>query len=93
MPRRKIDIAFTRAKLAVPIDGCFWRGCPEHAASPKANAEWWREELDRNMERDRETNARLLSKGWTVLRFWEYEWPDAVMRRVAAAVDRKRADK
>ncbi|TJZ52842.1 very short patch repair endonuclease [Streptomyces piniterrae] len=93
MPRRKIDIAFPRAKLAVLIDGCFWHGCPKHATSPKANAEWWREKLDRNMERDRETNAQLLSEGWTVLRFWEHESPDAVMRQVAATVDRERADR
>ncbi|MFI1431218.1 very short patch repair endonuclease [Streptomyces lydicus] len=69
MPRRKIDIASTRAKLAVLMDGCFWHGCPEHATRPKANAEWWREEFDCNMEPDRETNAQLLSEGWTVLRF------------------------
>jgi DNA mismatch endonuclease (patch repair protein) len=91
MPRRKIDIAFTRMKLAVLIDGCFWHGCPEHATSPKANAQWWRQKLDRNVERDKETNAQLLSEGWTVLRFWEHEPPDAVMRLVAAAVDRAQA--
>ncbi|MEU8498011.1 very short patch repair endonuclease [Streptomyces lavendulae] len=93
MPRRKIDIAFTRAKLAVLIDGCFWHGCPEHATSPKANATWWRQKLDRNVERDRETNAQLLSTGWTVLRFWEHEPPEAVMRQVAMAVEQERAER
>ncbi|MFI6474061.1 hypothetical protein ACIBL5_27805 [Streptomyces sp. NPDC050516] len=34
-----------------------WHGCPEHATRAKANAEWWRQKLDRNMERDQETNA------------------------------------
>lgn len=91
MRRRKIDIAFTGARLAVLIDGCFWHGCPEHATSPKANAEWWRRKLDRNIERDKETNAQLLAEGWTVLRFWEHESPDAVMRQVAAAVDREKS--
>ncbi|MEU4996651.1 very short patch repair endonuclease [Streptomyces sp. NPDC021622] len=91
MHRRKIDIAFTRARVAVLIDGCFWHGCPEHATSPKANAEWWRHKLDRNIERDQETNEQLRSEGWKVLRFWEHESPDAVMRRVAAAVDLERA--
>ncbi|MBZ3901035.1 very short patch repair endonuclease [Streptomyces griseiscabiei] len=91
MRRRKIDIAFTGARLAVLIDGCFWHGCPEHATSPKANAEWWRRKLDRNIERDKETNAQLLAEGWTFLRFWEHESPDAVMHQVAAAVDREKA--
>ncbi|GEB50331.1 very short patch repair endonuclease [Streptomyces cacaoi] len=91
MNRRKIDIAFTRARLAVLIDGCFWHGCPEHATSPKANAEWWQRKLDRNMERDRETNAHLRSQGWTVLRFWEHESPTTVVRQVATAVEREQA--
>ncbi|WP_413102510.1 very short patch repair endonuclease [Streptomyces sp. Inha503] len=93
MRRRKIDIAFTGVKLAVLIDGCFWHGCPDHATSPKANAEWWRQKLDRNIERDQETNAQLVAEGWTVLRFWEHESPGAVMRQVAAAVDREKADR
>ncbi|MFE3646290.1 very short patch repair endonuclease [Streptomyces sp. NPDC059152] len=93
MHRRKIDIAFTRARLAVLIDGCFWHGCPEHATSPKANAEWWRQKLDRNIERDQETNAQLRSEGWTVLRFWEHESPDVVACRVAATLEREKASR
>jgi DNA mismatch endonuclease (patch repair protein) len=91
MPRRNIDIAFTRAKIAVLIDGCFWHGCPEHASSPKANATWWRQKLDRNVERDRETSNQLVSEGWTVLRFWEHEPPEAVIRQVVRAVEQERA--
>ncbi|MFE9684258.1 very short patch repair endonuclease [Streptomyces sp. NPDC006285] len=90
MSRRTIDIAFTRAKVAVFMDGCFWHGCPQHATRPKANAEWWREKLDRNMTRDSETTRHLTASGWTVLRFWEHEAPGDVAVRVAAAVDRQR---
>ncbi|MEU5772381.1 very short patch repair endonuclease [Streptomyces venezuelae] len=89
MPRRTIDIAFTRAKVAVFLDGCFWHGCPEHATQPKANAEWWREKLDRNIARDLETSKHLAESGWTVLRFWEHETPDRVATRVAATVARR----
>ncbi|MFF2436167.1 very short patch repair endonuclease [Streptomyces sp. NPDC058107] len=91
MSRRTIDIAFTRAKVAVMIDGCFWHGCPEHATQPKANSEWWRVKLDRNMARDVETTEHLVAAGWTVLRFWEHEDPSQVADRVATAVDRKQA--
>ncbi|MBL1288083.1 very short patch repair endonuclease [Streptomyces sp. NPDC057699] len=90
MPRRTIDIAFTRAKVAVMIDGCFWHGCPVHATQPKSNAEWWREKLDRNMARDRETTEHLAAAGWTVLRFWEHEAPDGAAELVAAAVEQGR---
>ncbi|MFC5914903.1 very short patch repair endonuclease [Streptomyces pulveraceus] len=88
MTRRTIDIAFTRAKVAVLIDGCFWHGCPVHATQPKSNAEWWRAKLERNMARDRETNEHLAGEGWTVLRFWEHEAPGGVAEQVAAVVDR-----
>ncbi|MFD5814614.1 very short patch repair endonuclease [Streptomyces sp. NPDC127038] len=87
MARRRIDVAFTRAKVAVLIDGCFWHGCPQHATQPKANAEWWRTKLDRNMARDRETTEHLTALGWTVLRFWEHEAPEDVVVRVTAAVE------
>lgn len=90
MSRRTMDIAFTRARVAVLIDGCFWHGCPTHATQPKANAEWWRKKLERNMARDLETTAHLTEAGWTVLRFWEHEPPAAVAEQVAAEVDRKR---
>lgn len=87
MARRRIDVAFTRAKVAVLIDGCFWHGCPEHATQPKSNAEWWRQKLDRNMARDLETTEHLTALGWTVLRFWEHEAPEEVAVRVATAVE------
>ncbi|MEU6660951.1 very short patch repair endonuclease [Streptomyces sp. NPDC046821] len=86
MARRRIDVAFTRAKVAVLIDGCFWHGCPQHATQPKANAEWWRTKLDRNMARDRETTEHLVAAGWTVLRFWEHEDPEDVVERVMRTV-------
>ncbi|MFD4666732.1 very short patch repair endonuclease [Streptomyces halstedii] len=90
MSRRTIDIAFTRAKVAVFLDGCFWHGCPDHATRPKSNAEWWRQKLDKNMARDAETTAHLVSEGWTVLRFWEHQPPAQVAEVVAEVVDRER---
>lgn len=86
MSRRTMDIAFTRAKVAVMIDGCFWHGCPQHATQPKANAEWWREKLARNVERDLETTEHLTVAGWTVLRFWEHESPEDVASRIIAVL-------
>ncbi|MEU9849839.1 very short patch repair endonuclease [Streptomyces sp. NPDC047985] len=92
MPRRTMDIAFTRAHVAVLIDGCFWHGCPTHATQPKANAEWWRRKIERNVARDLETTAHLIEAGWTVLRFWEHESPASVAERVAESVDRARLE-
>lgn len=71
--RRRADIAFTRAKVAVFIDGCFWHGCPEHGTTPRTNTAFWAAKIARNRERDEDTTGRLDALGWTVLRFWEHE--------------------
>lgn len=84
--RRRADMVFTRAKVAVYIDGCFWHGCPDHATEPKANREWWRQKLDRNRERDADTDRLLVAAGWLPLRIWEHEIPEAAARTVAETV-------
>jgi DNA mismatch endonuclease (patch repair protein) len=71
--RRRADILFPKARVAVFIDGCFWHGCPEHGTSPRSNAEFWRTKIERNRERDRDTSARLEEAGWVALRFWEHD--------------------
>lgn len=86
MPRRRADMLFTRAKVAVFIDGCFWHACPKHRTSPKANGSWWATKLAKNVERDRDTDRHLEGVGWTVLRFWEHEEPVAVVNRIVAVV-------
>jgi DNA mismatch endonuclease (patch repair protein) len=90
--RRTIDIAFTRVRLAVFVDGCFWHGCPEHHVRPRANSDWWRWKIERNQERDRDTDRQLDDAGWCVLRVWEHESPesaaDAVQRAYRAQVHR-----
>ena len=75
MPRRRGDIVFTRARLAVFVDGCFWHSCPQHATTPATRTRWWTEKLERNVARDRDTDRRLAEQGWTYLRFWEHEDP------------------
>ncbi|MET9613384.1 very short patch repair endonuclease [Kitasatospora indigofera] len=90
MRRRTIDVAFTRAKVAVFLDGCFWHGCPEHATRPKANSSWWATKLDRNIARDTETSRHLEEAGWLVLRFWEHQSPESVAVEIASAVSHTR---
>lgn len=72
-PRRVADIVFLKQKIAIFIDGCFWHGCPIHATWPKQNAQFWKFKIDTNKARDVDTNERLHTLGWTVLRFWEHE--------------------
>jgi len=71
--RRRIDIAFPRARLAVYVDGCFWHGCPDHHVQPKTNRDWWRWKVELNKSRDDDTDRLLHEAGWASLRFWEHE--------------------
>ena len=66
------DIAFTRKKIAVFVDGCFWHCCPDHGTIPKSNQAYWIPKLKQNMDRDREIDRELRTVGWQVLRFWEH---------------------
>ena len=84
--RRRADIVFTRARLAVFIDGCFWHSCPEHATVPKNNRQWWLQKLDANRTRDADTDRVLTEQGWTVVRVWEHEDPGAAVDRVRSIV-------
>lgn len=86
--RVRPDVVFTRARLAVFIDGCFWHSCPQHATRPRTNAEFWANKLDRNRQRDDRDTRRLERAGWHVLRIWEHETKDllAIEQRVRAAV-------
>lgn len=86
--RRRADIVFTRARVAVFIDGCFWHGCPDHYVEPKSNRDYWLPKIARNRERDQETTQRLTSSGWTVLRFWEHENADDAASAILTAIRR-----
>jgi DNA mismatch endonuclease (patch repair protein) len=85
--RREVDVVFPRARVALFVDGCFWHGCPEHGSWPKNNASFWREKIEANVRRDRDTDARLALAGWRVIRIWEHEDPDAAAERVASLID------
>src|SRR5207253_3299986 len=84
--RSRADIVFGPARVAVYVDGCFWHSCPDHGTRPKANAEWWNRKLNRNQERDAETDRILQENGWEVVRIWEHEDPVAAAERVEELV-------
>jgi DNA mismatch endonuclease (patch repair protein) len=89
--RRRADIVFGPAQVAVFIDGCFWHGCPEHGSRvTHANPDYWSAKVERNRARDRDTDERLRDAGWLVIRAWEHEDPADVVSRVVAAVAGRR---
>jgi DNA mismatch endonuclease (patch repair protein) len=85
--RVRPDIVFTRKRLAVFIDGCFWHCCPEHGTSPRANIQYWTAKLERNVARDHRVNLALGAAGWTVLRVWEHVASAEATRLIIASLD------
>ncbi len=86
--RRTIDVAFTRARVAVFVDGCFWHGCPEHGNRSGSNTEWWLRKIEANRARDLDSTWVLTELGWRVLRVWEHEDAGAAAAQVLALVRR-----
>ena len=79
----RLDIAFTRKKLAVFVDGCFWHSCPDHGTTPKSNQAYWIPKLRENVQRDRAVDDGLADAGWRVLRVWEHEQPSAPAKAIS----------
>lgn len=88
--RVRPDVVFTRARVAVFIDGCFWHRCPDHRTVPRSNRDYWEPKLEANVRRDRRVDAALASAGWHVERVWEHEPPDTAAARVASVVAARR---
>lgn len=76
------DIWFSRARIAVFVDGCFWHACPEHGVIPVNNHDWWVAKLNRNRDRDRDKDEQLAAIGCAVLHVWEHETPAAAADKV-----------
>ena len=85
--RPRPDVVFTRRRVAVFVDGCFWHGCPEHGRVPGGrNAAYWEAKLSRNRARDELDTAALAEAGWRVVRLWEHASLDEAVAAVEAAL-------
>jgi len=78
---------FTKARIAVFIDGCYWHGCPVHYVASKSNTAYWDDKIIRNRVRDAETTALLKGRGWQVLRFWAHVPPLEAADEIVTAVE------
>ncbi|MEU4691842.1 very short patch repair endonuclease [Actinoplanes sp. NPDC023714] len=85
--RVRPDIVFTKRKVAVFVDGCFWHVCPQHGRHPTTNEWYWAPKLRRNMERDGQVNTALHEAGWRVVRVWEHESLEEALHVVRSALD------
>ncbi|MDY0039481.1 MAG: very short patch repair endonuclease [Desulforhabdus sp.] len=74
----KPDITLPKHKKVIFVHGCFWHGHADCSRSkrPSSNEEFWREKLDKNIERDKATVNALKELGWDVLTVWTCEVND-----------------
>jgi len=79
------DIAITKYKIAVFIDGEFWHGqdWENKKKRLKRNREYWIEKIEENMARDKRNDAVLKETGWTVIHFWEKD----VLKNLNVCID------
>lgn len=93
--RRRVDIAFGPARVAVDVRGCYWHG-HEHefkAYQRRQNLHYWVPKIARNGARDADTAARLMATGWELVVVWECDDIEAAAERVAAIVLARRGAK
>lgn len=74
----KPDVVLPRHRKVIFVHGCFWHrhSCKYGRPQPRQNAEFWRDKLQRNVERDKRVRQRLRENGWQVLVVWECETRD-----------------
>ncbi|MHB0859599.1 MAG: very short patch repair endonuclease [Anaerolineae bacterium] len=89
----KPDVVFTRAKVAVFVDGDFWHGY-DFASWQDKVSDFWKVKIGKSVERDEANNRKLGELGWTVIRIWQHEVKhdlDACVEQVVQAVRARQA--
>ncbi len=81
------DVVFTKQRIAVFLDGCFWHACPDHGQIPKTNEELWAAKFERNAARDCEQTELLTAAGWKVIRIWEHESVPTAISKIERVYD------
>jgi DNA mismatch endonuclease (patch repair protein) len=80
------DFYFSKQRVAIFVDGCFWHGCRRCGHFPKTNARFWQTKIVRTQRRDRRTDAALRNAKVRVLRLWEHELRTELSRCLARIV-------
>jgi DNA mismatch endonuclease (patch repair protein) len=82
----RADVVFSRRRVAVFVDGCFWHGCPTHYVVPSTNRAYWTAKIEGNRRRDSAMAVALEAAGWRVVRVWEHEVPADAADAIAGLV-------
>jgi len=85
------DIVFSKARVAVFVDGGFWHGYRFPSWEDKVS-DFWKKKINKNRGRDAANHRKLRRMEWTVIRLWQHEVEknfDACIDRIVATVHRQ----
>lgn len=82
------DIVLPKYKAAIFVNGCFWHGhgC-RNDRKAKSNTDYWKNKIDKNIERDLRNSEALIKKGFKVIVVWECELKDDAEKRLKRLID------
>lgn len=67
------DIVLPKYNTIIFVNGCFWHGhegC-KYFVYPQNNAEFWKNKIRANIERDQKKERQLAELGWRIITIWE----------------------
>lgn len=82
----KPDFFFTKLRLAIFVDGCFWHGCPKCGHTPATRSAFWAAKFERNRARDLRNRLMLRKRRVSVIRLWEHQLKSS--KNLSRAVER-----
>ena len=71
----KPDIVLPKYKTVIFVNGCFWHGHEDYRyfVWPQNNADFWKNKISGNIQRDRQNRQVLADQGWHIIDIWECE--------------------
>ena len=78
----KPDIVLPKYKTVIFVNGCFWHGHEDckYFIWPENNADFWREKINGNIQRDLRNKQMLADQGWNIITIWECELKEATLQ-------------
>jgi DNA mismatch endonuclease (patch repair protein) len=82
----KPDIVINKYNTIVLIHGCFWhahKNC-RRFIFPKTNIAYWKQKIEKNINRDEQNTCALKKLGWNVIVVWTCQLKGSIVNRTLA---------
>ena len=87
------DIVLSKYRAVIFVHGCFWHrhGC-KYTTFPGSRQEFWQAKFKGNVQRDKDSQTKLVSQGWRILVLWECEiknWNTDLEHKIGLFISQK----